>query len=76
MYKGSSSDLRLSQLDRYFSCLSLLRTTFTMPFEVYAPDNLTFQDYIAVVQTSRILADGFDKKVGDIPVIHVPENRP
>lgn len=34
-----------------------------MAFQTYLPTNLTFQDYIAVVQTSRVLADGFDKKV-------------
>jgi scytalone dehydratase len=34
-----------------------------MTFEIYIPDNLTFQDYIAVVQTARVWADGYDKKV-------------
>jgi scytalone dehydratase len=34
-----------------------------MPFEIYIPDNLTFQDYIAVIQTARVWADGYDTKV-------------
>ncbi|KAL5586837.1 hypothetical protein ACKLNR_015085 [Fusarium oxysporum f. sp. zingiberi] len=33
-----------------------------MAFEIYIPDNLTFQDYIAVVQTARVWADGYDRK--------------
>ncbi|KAL2203440.1 NTF2-like protein [Sarocladium strictum] len=33
-----------------------------MAFEIYIPDNLTFQDYIAVIQTARVWADGYDKK--------------
>ncbi|KAJ5653099.1 hypothetical protein N7490_000102 [Penicillium lividum] len=31
-------------------------------FELYIPDNLSFQDYIAVVQTARAWADGYDLK--------------
>ncbi|KAF4341206.1 scytalone dehydratase [Fusarium beomiforme] len=33
-----------------------------MTFAIYIPDNLTFQDYIAVTQTARVWADGYDKK--------------
>ncbi|KAF5630042.1 scytalone dehydratase [Fusarium sp. NRRL 52700] len=33
-----------------------------MTFEIYIPDNLTFKDYIAVVQTARVWADGYDRK--------------
>jgi len=33
-----------------------------MVFEIYIPSNLTFQDYIAVCQCSRTLADGYDRK--------------
>ncbi|KAB8292209.1 hypothetical protein EYC80_007951 [Monilinia laxa] len=33
-----------------------------MAFEIYIPSNLTFQDYIAVSQCSRTLADGYDRK--------------
>ncbi|KAF5560688.1 scytalone dehydratase [Fusarium napiforme] len=33
-----------------------------MTFEIYIPDNLSFQDYIAVVQTARVWADGYDRK--------------
>ncbi|KAJ5717068.1 hypothetical protein N7488_002714 [Penicillium malachiteum] len=32
------------------------------PFELYIPDNLSFQDYIAIVQTARAWADGYDLK--------------
>ncbi|KAJ5771542.1 hypothetical protein N7520_002071 [Penicillium odoratum] len=31
-------------------------------FELYIPDKLSFQDYIAVVQTARAWADGYDLK--------------
>ncbi|KAL3484163.1 NTF2-like protein [Aspergillus germanicus] len=31
-------------------------------FNIYVPENLSFADYIAIVQTARILADGYDKK--------------
>lgn len=34
-----------------------------MTLEIYIPNNLTFQDYIAVVQTARVWADGYDRKV-------------
>jgi len=33
-----------------------------MSFEIYIPENLTFQDYIAIVQTARTWADGYDQK--------------
>ncbi|TVY76013.1 Scytalone dehydratase [Lachnellula suecica] len=33
-----------------------------MAFEIYIPSNLTFQDYLAVCQCSRTLADGYDRK--------------
>ncbi|KAH7118082.1 Scytalone dehydratase [Dactylonectria estremocensis] len=33
-----------------------------MTFEIYIPDNLTFRDYIAVIQAARVCADGYDKK--------------
>ncbi|THV53812.1 hypothetical protein BGAL_0041g00200 [Botrytis galanthina] len=33
-----------------------------MAFEIYIPSNLTFQDYIAITQCSRTLADGYDRK--------------
>lgn len=32
-------------------------------FEIYIPANLSFQDYIAIIQTARVWADGYDKKV-------------
>lgn len=32
-------------------------------FEIYIPTNLSFQDYIAVIQTARVWADGYDRKV-------------
>jgi hypothetical protein len=32
-------------------------------FNIYIPENLSFADYIAIVQTARVLADGYDKKV-------------
>jgi scytalone dehydratase len=35
-----------------------------MPFEIYIPGNLSFHDYISVVQTARVWADGYDQKVG------------
>ncbi|GAM40330.1 hypothetical protein TCE0_038r12601 [Talaromyces pinophilus] len=31
-------------------------------FEIYIPANLSFQDYIAIIQTARVWADGYDKK--------------
>ncbi|KAJ5610197.1 hypothetical protein N7510_006916 [Penicillium lagena] len=31
-------------------------------FDIYIPDNLSFQDYIAIVQTARVWADGYDRK--------------
>ncbi|KAJ5522645.1 scytalone dehydratase [Penicillium frequentans] len=31
-------------------------------FDIYIPDNLRFQDYIAIVQTARVWADGYDRK--------------
>lgn len=34
-----------------------------MAFAIYIPENLTFQDYIAVIQTARAWADGYDQKV-------------
>jgi len=33
-----------------------------MEFELYLPSELTFQDFIAVCQCSRTLADGYDRK--------------
>ncbi|KAF5870795.1 putative conidial pigment biosynthesis scytalone dehydratase arp1 protein [Botrytis fragariae] len=33
-----------------------------MTFEIYIPSELTFQDYIAITQCSRTLADGYDRK--------------
>lgn len=32
-------------------------------FEIYIPTNLSFQDYIAIIQTARVWADGYDRKV-------------
>lgn len=32
-------------------------------FEIYIPTNLSFQDYIAIIQTARSWADGYDRKV-------------
>ncbi|KAH8674119.1 Scytalone dehydratase [Xylariales sp. PMI_506] len=37
-----------------------------MSFEIYIPENLEFKDYIAVVQTARIWADGYDRKRYDM----------
>lgn len=34
-----------------------------MAFEIYIPENLKFADYIAVLQTARTWADGYDRKV-------------
>jgi hypothetical protein len=34
-----------------------------MAFEIYIPSNLTFQDYIAICQCARTLADAYDRKV-------------
>jgi hypothetical protein len=36
-----------------------------MSFERYILSNLTFQDYIAVCQCARTLADGYDRKVSN-----------
>ncbi|KAJ5122215.1 NTF2-like protein [Penicillium atrosanguineum] len=33
-----------------------------MTFELYIPENLEFRDYIAIVQTARTFADGYDQK--------------
>ncbi|KAH6667831.1 hypothetical protein B0J14DRAFT_567189 [Halenospora varia] len=33
-----------------------------MAFEIYIPTNLTFQDYVAITQCARTLADGYDRK--------------
>ncbi|KAL1888556.1 hypothetical protein Sste5346_009513 [Sporothrix stenoceras] len=33
-----------------------------MAHEIYIPENLMFQDYIAVIQTARTWADGYDQK--------------
>lgn len=33
-----------------------------MAFEIYIPENLTFQDYLTVCQVSRTLADAYDRK--------------
>lgn len=38
-----------------------------MAFEIYIPENLKFSDYIAVLQTTRTWADGYDRKVGQKP---------
>lgn len=37
-----------------------------MAFEIYIPENLKFSDYIAVLQTTRTWADGYDRKVDQI----------
>jgi len=47
---------RLSQCDSS-------QTDLIMAFEIYIPSNLTFQDYLAVCQCARTLADGYDRKV-------------
>ncbi|KAL2784223.1 NTF2-like protein [Aspergillus keveii] len=31
-------------------------------FHIYIPENLSFADYITIVQTARVLADGYDTK--------------
>ncbi|KAJ0417660.1 NTF2-like protein [Aspergillus carlsbadensis] len=31
-------------------------------FDIHVPENLSFADYIAIVQTARVLADGYDRK--------------
>ncbi|CAK7204888.1 hypothetical protein SEUCBS139899_007650 [Sporothrix eucalyptigena] len=31
-------------------------------FELYIPENLEFRDYLAIVQTARTFADGYDQK--------------
>jgi regulator of RNase E activity RraB len=36
---------------------------FKMGFEIYIPENLTFQDYLAICQCARTLADAYDRKV-------------
>jgi len=33
-----------------------------MSFEIYIPTSLNFQDYIAIIQTARTWADGYDQK--------------
>lgn len=33
-----------------------------MGFEIYVPENLTFQDYLAICQCARTLADAYDRK--------------
>lgn len=43
-----------------------------MAFEIYIPENLTFQDYLTVCQVSRTLADAYDRKV----LHHVPFDTP
>ncbi|CAK7229503.1 hypothetical protein SBRCBS47491_007269 [Sporothrix bragantina] len=37
-----------------------------MAFQIYIPENLTFQNYLAVVQTARVWADGYDQKRSDL----------
>lgn len=37
------------------------------PFEINVPENLTFQDYLAIHQTARVWADGYDLKVSFAP---------
>ncbi|CAK7205298.1 hypothetical protein SEUCBS139899_008067 [Sporothrix eucalyptigena] len=37
-----------------------------MTFQIYIPSNLSFQDYIAVIQTARAWADGYDQKRSDM----------
>lgn len=39
-----------------------------MAFEIYIPEKLKFSDYIAVMQTSRTWADGYDRKVKQPPL--------
>jgi len=34
-----------------------------MSFEINIPENLSFHDYIAIIQTARAWADGYDRKV-------------
>lgn len=34
-----------------------------MAFEIHIPENLKFSDYVAVLQTTRTWADGYDRKV-------------
>lgn len=38
-----------------------------MAFEIFVPTNLAFQDYLAVCQCARTLADGYDRKVWPSP---------
>lgn len=38
-----------------------------MAFEIYIPEDLKFSDYIAVLQTTRTWADGYDRKVDQTP---------
>lgn len=40
-----------------------------MAFEIYVPENLKFPDYIAVLQTTRTWADGYDRKVNHGPFL-------
>jgi hypothetical protein len=55
-----SSETRAEQERRATTC-SLQKTM--SEFNIYVPENLSFPDYIAIVQTARVLADGYDKKV-------------
>ena len=41
-----------------------------MGFELYIPKNLEFCDYIEIVQSARTFADGYDRKVCQIPAYH------
>lgn len=36
-----------------------------MAFEIYIPEDLKFSDYVAVLQTARTWADGYDRKVNN-----------
>jgi hypothetical protein len=39
-----------------------------MTFDIHIPNNLTFQDYIAVFQTARVWADAYDRQVQAHPL--------
>lgn len=43
--------------------LSFKTSDLNMSFEISIPEKLTFQNYIAVMQTARAWADGYDRKV-------------
>lgn len=43
-------------------------------FGIYIPKNLSFEDYIAIMQTSRVWADGYDNKVREQKHHIIPED--